>query len=169
MEGYKKLRIEELTKNVGIAQGTFYHFYKTKESLIFDLSTAYQTSIDQRVYELIENKGFIDSNDFAQLYQNMFLNDDDNVFRFLKRSDIDHLVTRLSVDINQLYEASRSTMSSVFDNLKNPRKNLDQELVFNLIQLLNLTVENKDLLVHRAFEKTIDAIISQMVHEIFEI
>ena len=36
-KGTKSLSISELTKRVGIAQGSFYNFWKDKESLIIDL------------------------------------------------------------------------------------------------------------------------------------
>lgn len=37
VKGTKSLSISELTKRVGIAQGSFYNFWKDKESLIIDL------------------------------------------------------------------------------------------------------------------------------------
>lgn len=36
--GLKSLSISELTKSVGIAQGSFYNFWKDKDSLIIDLA-----------------------------------------------------------------------------------------------------------------------------------
>ncbi|HAS72597.1 MAG TPA: hypothetical protein DCS67_00460 [Clostridiales bacterium UBA8960] len=167
-DGYNKLRIENLTKKVGIAQGTFYHFFKTKEALILEMALSYQHDVDAHVKELIAHNGFITSDDFTRIYQNMFLSDENNIFRYLRRADIEHLISRLSVDIAQLYEASQATMDFVLTNLKNPRKDVDKELIFNLIQLLNLTIENKDLLIKNALEKTVTAIIHQMVSEIFE-
>lgn len=38
-KGTKSLSISELTKRVGIAQGSFYNFWKDKESLVIDLMT----------------------------------------------------------------------------------------------------------------------------------
>ncbi len=36
-KGTKSLSIAELTKRVGIAQGSFYHFWKDKDALIIEL------------------------------------------------------------------------------------------------------------------------------------
>lgn len=36
-KGTKSLSIQELTKRVGIAQGSFYHFWKNKDALILDV------------------------------------------------------------------------------------------------------------------------------------
>src|SRR5690625_6936170 len=35
--GFKKTTITDITKEVGIAQGTFYHFFKSKELLYFTI------------------------------------------------------------------------------------------------------------------------------------
>lgn len=50
--GTKSLSISELTKRVGIAQGSFYNFWKDKDSLIIDLA-AYRSG--QKLKALEEN------------------------------------------------------------------------------------------------------------------
>ena len=50
--GLKSLSISELTKRVGIAQGSFYNFWKDKDSLIIDLA-AYRSG--QKLKALEEN------------------------------------------------------------------------------------------------------------------
>ncbi len=52
-KGIKSLSIKELTKRVGIAQGSFYNFWKDKDALIIDL-IAYRS--DQKL-KLIEEEG----------------------------------------------------------------------------------------------------------------
>ena len=51
-DGTKSLSISELTKRVGIAQGSFYNFWKDKDSLIIDLA-AYRSG--QKLKALEEN------------------------------------------------------------------------------------------------------------------
>jgi|GEM_PF-1325605 len=166
-EGYKQLRIEDLTKKVGIAQGTFYHFFKSKESLLVELALAYQTFINERVHEIIRTKGIVGKGDFALLYQQMFLSDEANVFRYLKRADIEHLMSRLPVETTKLMEASRTTMLTTLEHLNSPRSHVNMQLAFNLIQVMNITVENRDLLVETAYESTIHLLVDQLVEIVF--
>ena len=49
-EGTKSLNIGELTKRVGIAQGSFYNFWKNKDSLIVDL-LAYRSMQKLKILE----------------------------------------------------------------------------------------------------------------------
>jgi len=167
-DGYKQLRIEDLTKKVGIAQGTFYHFFKSKEALLVELAMAYERQIKEYVAAIISVKGKLTAEDFEKLYLQMFLHDDQNVFRFLKRSDIEHLMNRLPVDISKLLESSRTTMLATMEHLENRKSVVDMTLAFNLIQLMNLTVENRDLLHEGAYEATLHLLIKQLVSIIFE-
>ena len=49
-KGTKSLSIAELTKRVGIAQGSFYHFWKDKDALIIEL-IVYRTNQKLRTIE----------------------------------------------------------------------------------------------------------------------
>ena len=96
-KGTKSLSIAELTKRVGIAQGSFYHFWKDKDALIIELivyrsnqklrnsekkfSTSltdpaafltdmiYKSSIDQDAFKLFEVKGQNEVHKIEILYQ----------------------------------------------------------------------------------------------------
>lgn len=47
--GLKKTSIEEITKSVGIAQGSFYLFYSSKEELYFDLLEREEEDIQRKL------------------------------------------------------------------------------------------------------------------------
>ncbi len=80
--GIKKMSIHELTKRVGIAQGTFYNFFNSKEMLVYALADSYQQSIKDKLEEIIQTKGYLERNDLRELYNCMFLKDEHNVYRF---------------------------------------------------------------------------------------
>lgn len=48
-QGVRKTTIDQLCKNVGIAKGTFYRFYDTKEALLFDIFVSLEAKIKQQV------------------------------------------------------------------------------------------------------------------------
>lgn len=50
--GYKKTSIDMLCQNIGIAKGSFYHFYETKEALFYEVIT----QIQEDLYETVENR-----------------------------------------------------------------------------------------------------------------
>ncbi|MFC4597219.1 TetR/AcrR family transcriptional regulator [Cohnella hongkongensis] len=53
--GFKKTNVGELAKAAGIASGTFYLFYRSKEELFFELMEEEERSIQQAVLARLEN------------------------------------------------------------------------------------------------------------------
>jgi len=81
--GMRKMSIEQITKKVGIAQGTFYNFFDSKEMLVYGLANAYQERINRKMEEIIQTKGYLDRENLRELFYGMILKDEDNVYRFL--------------------------------------------------------------------------------------
>lgn len=50
--GFQKTSIREITKNVGIAQGTFYNFFKSKEELYFVILESEEKRIREQLFNV---------------------------------------------------------------------------------------------------------------------
>ena len=165
--GIKRMSIEELTKRVGIAQGTFYNFFNSKEMLVYELANAYHERLDQKTEEIIKSKEFLDREDLRELYYNMILKDEDNVYRFLKNDDIQALITRLPKDCLLKISDIKGEIEKNLLYLNGKKEKCDLNAVINWIQVMNLTVENKDILEESGIEKIINKMIENMLDEIF--
>lgn len=165
--GMKKMSIEELTKRVGIAQGTFYNFFNSKEMLVYELANAYHERLNHKTEGIIQSKGFLDREDLRELYYNMILKDEDNVYRFLKNDDIQALITRLPKDRLRKISDVKGEMEKNLRYVNRKKENCDLNAVINWIQVMNLTVENKDILEESGIEKIISKMIENMLDEIF--
>jgi len=165
--GMKKMNIEEITKRVGIAQGTFYNFFNSKEMLVYGLANAYQERTNHKRDEIIQSKGYLAREDLRELYYCMILKDEDNVYRFLKREDIQILLTRLPSDCLGKILDIKAEMERNLRYVDEKKEDYDLNAVINWIQVMNLTVENKDILVETGLEKIIDRMIENMLDEIF--
>lgn len=69
-KGVKKTTVDELVKRVGIPKGTFYLFYPSKESLLFDVAQDFHEQIDEHMttgaYKIMQDKNMsMDSLDFS--------------------------------------------------------------------------------------------------------
>lgn len=166
--GMKRMSIEELTKKVGIAQGTFYNFFKSKEIFVCEIAGAYQEEIDHQVEEIVRMKGGLDREDVRAFYRKTFLEDESSIFRFLSREDIQTIVSRLPTGYLSQISSGKEAIMKMALKVRGGRASYDIDLIFNWIQILNLVVENKDLLSGKAFEKTINQIIDHLLDEIFE-
>lgn len=64
--GYRKTSINDLTKRVGIAQGTFYHFFRSKEALYFHILEQEENIIRQKLMTFTPDSSL---NEVAKLEQ----------------------------------------------------------------------------------------------------
>jgi len=165
--GLKNLNIETVTKKVGIAQGTFYHFYKSKEVLVYHIANRYKEKVNQRMRQLLDTKGFLEREDIRSLYQSMFLKDEDNVYRYLKREDLQVLMMRLPKDYCINIFGIKEELKRNLQWVRSGKKEYDIDAIINWVQIMHLTLENKDILIEEAIEKNINRLIENMLDEIF--
>lgn len=166
--GMKRMSIEELTKRVGIAQGTFYNFFKSKEVLVYELACAYEKRLEEEVKSIVRTEGYLSRSQLEMMYRKMFLADEDNVYRFLKREDIQALIVRLPIEYFNQMSNVRERIETTLEYTKGGREQRDIDAIINWIQILNLTVENKELLTKGAFEKVVYQLIENLLDEIWE-
>ena len=165
--GLKRMSIQELTKRVGIAQGTFYNFFSSKEMLVYELADVYQKRTKLQLEEIIQAKGYLERNDLGELYSRMFLRDEDNVYRFITREDLQNLYTRLPRDCFYRMTDIKAEMERNLLHAREKKENYDLNAVINWIQIMNLTLQNKDILVAAGIEKMILRMIENMLDELF--
>lgn len=166
--GMKKMSIEELTKGVGIAQGTFYRFFKSKEVLVYEMIQAYEERLQNDLQEVVNHYGYLPRKALREMYYNMFLKDEDNVYRFLKREDLQAFMTRLPVECIKKMGKVQERIEHNLQYAEGKRGDYDIAAIINWIQILNVTVQNKDLLIGEAFEKVVESLIENLLNEIWE-
>jgi AcrR family transcriptional regulator len=93
--GIKKTSVEELTNAAGIAKGSFYHFFSSKEELYFDLLEKEEESLKEEILNSMMQSKIITRSDFKQfLLQTLHKVDDNPFFRRLYNQDEYELLVR---------------------------------------------------------------------------
>jgi AcrR family transcriptional regulator len=167
-QGFRKMAISELTERVGIAQGTFYNFFPSKEMIVYELARSYQLGLDSRMDSLLERKGYMDRQDVGELYRDIMLRDEDNVLRYLSPADLQTLMIRLPGDYAQKLADSRERLELNIARLKGRRESVDTAACLDWIQLMSLAVSNRELFLQEGFTKMIDGLIGNLQGELFE-
>ncbi|SFL80587.1 transcriptional regulator, TetR family [Gracilibacillus orientalis] len=94
--GVKKTSITQLTSTVGIAQGSFYQFFDSKEVLFFDILEMEEATIKQKILNKIDNDKLT-----RQAFKEMLLYGmeliDQNPFikRIFQGESMEHLVRKI--------------------------------------------------------------------------
>jgi AcrR family transcriptional regulator len=164
--GCKGLNIRDLTKITGISTGTFYHFFPSKEDLILAIMKDSQDHLTRRFQELYQLHGSVGKSDFISLYYEFFIEDKTNVFQYLSRDDLTALLLRSDHSIS--LDSVQISMTENLKFLAHPKKNINLNAVINFTQLINLSIENKDLLVQEELANTIKKLLENLADAIFE-
>ncbi len=119
--GIRKTSIIDLTNAVGIAKGSFYIFYNSKEELLFDILEKTEKEIHKQVLENLNKieKSSLENvkNFFNSLY--FYIEDDPFIKRMMDKQEINHLWRKMP------------------ENLKEKNLTIDIDTAGNLIEILN--------------------------------
>ncbi|WP_026883902.1 TetR/AcrR family transcriptional regulator [Clostridium akagii] len=163
--GLRKLRVEQITKEAGIAKGTFYHFYESKELFIRDVFVYSKESILQYLNEVVNQKGGIDREAFYKIfvtYQN-----EDSIAYFMTSDDEAWLLQKMP----QYYAPDSVNESEItkllFSKMLGLRKDVNPQLVANMIKIMALSMENRKLLHEKVLPETIQLIAESLCDYMF--
>lgn len=99
--GLKKTSIEELTKAAGIAQGTFYLFYNSKEELYFDLLQKEEEQFRNRMLQEHLGKGLLTRDAFKRFLREALSVFETNPFlrQMLETDTMQQVMRKLPPDV----------------------------------------------------------------------
>lgn len=164
--GYKGFNIRDLTRMTGISAGTFYHFYPSKENLIFEVMQDCQDRLKAQFMEIYKSKGCIGRQEFIDLYNTFFVTDKNNILRYLARDDLTSLF--LHSGRKMTFETVENLIVHNLGFLSSPKENVNFNAVINFTQLINLCIENRDLLVEEELTGTINRLLENIADELFK-
>lgn len=165
--GYRSVSIEALTKKAGIAQGTFYAFFRSKEELVCRLAQAYRDKVDGHLQMLVGLKGGLERPDLRRMYRRMFLEDEDNIHRYLSREDMRQIAARLPHGgMDRLAEAGAEAERNI-RLARGARPGCDVGAVVNWIRTIHIVLENRDAYTGEGAGSVICGLIENMLDEMF--
>lgn len=75
IKGYEKCTVNDILKEVNIAKGTFYHYFKSKEEVLDNIVLRYKDIVVSRSLEVINNKNLKTEEKLMYLFLSMNIND----------------------------------------------------------------------------------------------
>lgn len=150
----------------GLSAGTFYHFYPSKEDLIFEILHDCQDRLKMQFVEIYQLKGSVGRKELIDLYNTFFITDPNNILRYLSRDDLSSLFLRTERKIS--FETVKNLIANNLKYLRSPKENINFNAVINFTQLINLCIENRDILIEEELTGTIQKLLENIADEIFE-
>ena len=163
--GLKKTSISDITKSAGIATGTFYNFFKTKEEFVYRIVVYKREQSKNALAELTSN-GKMDRNAFKRYLSTLFTSDN-NIFVYLSDDEISQLKARWPEEYWRSSSNDQSTVAHILDILEGHRSECDWKVLSNMFKAMALIGHGKDQLYSEKYGETINIFIDSIVSYVF--
>lgn len=166
--GYKKTSIKELCSEIGIAIGTFYSLFSTKEELFFETAKAIQMRLTEGFLQTVQQKASKES--FSKALKELFREFDSKPFLYdVNSADFRAFVTKLSEE--NMAEIRFESMAFFREvcRITELKPKIEETKAFGILSALLSAVSAKQTLSEMCnYLEIFDFMADKMVEEIFE-
>ena len=164
--GMKKTSVSEIAKKTGIATGTFYNFFPSKEEFIYQLVVYKRQSVKAAFEELTAN-GKAGREQFRRYLRRIYLEDND-VFQYLSDEEINILRSRWKEEYWKNERNDEQTSKWVLSCLSGLKQDVDWKVFANFTKSISLIRHGKEKLYEEEYEATIEMFIDAIIDHLFE-
>ena len=164
--GMKKTSVSQIAKKAGIATGTFYNFFPSKEEFIYQL-VVYKRESVKAAFEELTAGGKADRERFRQYLCRIYLEDND-VFQYLSDEEIDILRSRWKEEYWKNERNDEQTSKWVLECLLGLKADVNWKVFANFTKSISLIRHGKDKLYAEEYETTIEMFIDAIIDHLFE-
>lgn len=167
-KGIKKMTIDEVAEQAGIGKGTFYHFFSSKESFVLSVIQFSKENIYRCINEIVARNGGIDRKSFEELLKRFTIAGNNNIISFMTREDEEWLKKKLPQETAFNPQKEDRIVDSIFRYVIGRRENINYHVVANIMKLMAIAAENRELLHQDALEENILLLQQQLCDYIFK-
>ena len=165
--GLKKTTIEDVTRSSGVAKGTFYNFFKTKEEFIYQIVVYKRKLVRERNLEMVSaNGGVIDKRLMRSLLY-FIISGDYNLLAYLSHDDMAMLAARWPKEYMENASNDEKMFSWAFDKVVRKKPECDWKVFLNLYKVAVLGLSERAQLNAVAIDETVAQIVESMLDYVF--
>lgn len=155
--GIKKMTVAMVANAAGVAVGSFYNFFDSKESFVIALMEEYEKNAMQHIAEHFSSDGTISLKEFLSAYREYF-RPQNNFFLNIGLNDWVWLKTHISDTdyFNKLNDKEK--IKYMIPRIKGARDDIDYGVVVNFIKSIYALYQNKDTVFEESLQTNVDFI-----------
>lgn len=160
--GYRKMTIDDITKQCAIAKGTFYNFFKSKEQFIYEMMI-YERNIEkQALLDSLDSEGCLNKLAFKNYIKSM-LNNSVNIFSYMSQEEITLLQTSWPEEYLLNVENDEKTTNWLLSFIPDKSEDIDWRFVANYLKTIAIVEVYKSLLNPETVNEFLDQLINDMI------
>lgn len=156
--GLQKMSVEKLTAAVGIAKGSFYLFFGSKEDFILEIGNYTGAETQKMLLSKLNGRKQMSAHEFIEFF-NEYLHSDLDVMNGLTVNDFfwlqKHIKKQVLFDQNVQIKTAQMWLSLIYD----VRDGVDTGTFVNLIKSIYAIREHSDTMVKTSMENSIQVIL----------
>lgn len=156
--GVQRTTVSKLTKQCGIAKGSFYLFYESKEEYLFALAQYCDEKIHSMWIEKLHGRKKMSVQEFVE-FLHQYLTSDYDLMSYLNIQDYlwlkEHMKKYDLFNLSSQQEFLKDWLGCVSDI----REDIDDSVVINLIKTIYAMREHKESFLQSSISKTMDLIL----------
>lgn len=166
-KGLKKTSIEDIAKKSGIAKGTFYNFFTSKEDFVVAIIEHRYEQIMHNIDEFCKNKTFDTKEQVHSLAEFLFSDKNDNIYSYLSFEEIKQII-RKQPNFVAPDELTKKTVNYFLKFIPNYNVNFDWKVIVNYSRMLSIikNFDDTNSFYKEVLDKNISAIINLIVDEV---
>ena len=156
--GMQRMTVSKLTASCGIAKGSFYSFYESKEEFIMALAVWADRKTEEMLNRKLAGRSQMTTHEFFEFFRE-FLYSEYDLMNGLTVEDFYWLKTHMAKadlfnPVNQM-ETARTWLSLISDT----RENIDYGTVVNLIKSIYAMREHRAAMVEKSLDNSIEMVL----------
>lgn len=165
--GYKAASIEKVANQAGIAKGTFYNFFQSKEQFFYEVMLSIRDKNRNDFYEFLSTNSKIDKECMKKFLFERYAKKK-NIYHYFT-SDEFNIIFRKTTDRLSLTNIDSINFSDkLLADIPNVNPRLNNEVVVNMINIIGRFAADKDLVSVESREETIEILANALACYIFE-
>lgn len=164
--GLKKTSISDIAKISGIATGTFYNFFKTKEDFVYQIVIYKRNAVKKKMSLLFEQKEKVNREQMNHFLKELFTEDND-IFMYLNETEVAQLHARWPAEYLKNESKDEQTTCWILSHLSPVNENCNWKVVANLFKSIHIIKFAKVRLHQDYYEETLDVFIESILGYVF--
>lgn len=166
-KGYKKTSIEEIAKQSGIAKGTFYNFFQSKENFVIEIILNKNNEIIKNIEKYCCNKIFNTWDSVFEFISFILNEENENLYSYLTFDEIRQIISKCPNFIAP-DESAQNTISYLLSFIPNKNTQCDWKVIINYARMISIIKNFDDTasFYKDVVDKNISAIIGLIVDEV---
>lgn len=167
--GLKKTAIIDIANQSGIAKGTFYNFFSSKEQFVISIIEYRNSQIMENIKNFCQNKSFTTREEVYELVKFLFSDENENIYTYLSFDEIRQIISKQK-DFVAPDELAKKTVDCLLELVPNHNPNCDWKVLINYSRMLSIlrNFDDTNSFYKDVLDKNISAIIGLMVDEVYK-